>query len=80
MDAARAHVITVRVKPRSSGSALEQDATGAWVARLRSAPVDGRANAELIALVAARFGCPRSAVTIRTGRAGRLKRVEITGR
>jgi uncharacterized protein YggU (UPF0235/DUF167 family) len=77
--AARGHVITVRVTPRSRVSVLEQDLSGAWVARVRSAPVDGKANAELVALVAERFGCPRSAVRVRTGASARLKRIEIAG-
>ena len=40
-------VISVRAKPRSSVSALEPEAAGTWIARLRTSPVDGKANAEL---------------------------------
>jgi uncharacterized protein (TIGR00251 family) len=50
---------------------------GTWQARLKSPPVDGRANAELVALIAARFGCPKTAVTIKSGRSSRLKLVRI---
>jgi len=70
-------VITVRAKPRASVSALEPDTNGAWVARLRASPVDGKANAELIALVAERFGCARSCVSLVSGASARLKRVRI---
>lgn len=70
-------VIKVRVKPRSRESRLEQAADGTWLASLKSPPVDGKANAELIALVAEQFGCTRSAVTIRSGAAGRIKLVSI---
>jgi uncharacterized protein YggU (UPF0235/DUF167 family) len=70
-------VISVRAKPRSSVSALEQEASGTWVARLRSSPVDGKANAELIALVAKHFGCARSAVAVVSGATARLKLVRI---
>jgi uncharacterized protein YggU (UPF0235/DUF167 family) len=70
-------VITVRAKPRSSVSALEAEASGQWVARLRSSPVDGKANAELIALVAKQFGRPRSCVSIVAGASARLKLVRI---
>ena len=72
-------VITVRAKPRSSVSALEQQAAGNWVARLRSSPVDGKANAELIALVAKHFGCARSSVSVVSGATARLKLVRISG-
>ena len=51
-------VITVRAKPRSSVSALEPEGPGTWVARLRSSPVDGKANAELVALVVKHFAAP----------------------
>jgi uncharacterized protein YggU (UPF0235/DUF167 family) len=47
------------------------------VAKLKSPPVDGKANAELIALVAARFGCRKAAVSIKAGAGGRMKLVQI---
>jgi uncharacterized protein len=66
----------VRVKPNARISSLEERA-GVWQARLKSPPVDGRANAELIALIAARFGCAKTAVTIRAGATGRIKLIRI---
>ena len=73
-------VITVHAKPRSSVSALEpQGAPGTWVARLRSSPVDGKANAELVELVARHFGCTRSCVSVISGATARLKLVRIHG-
>ena len=69
--------IQVRVKPNARASLLEQAADGSWCAQLKSPPVDGKANAELIALVARHFGCPRAAVTIRHGASGRTKLVQI---
>lgn len=69
--------LQVRVKPRSRVSSLERLSDGTWVARLRAPPVDGRANEELVALVAERFGRPKSAVTIRAGAGGRTKLVRV---
>ena len=70
--------LRIRVKPRSSVSQLEEpDADGVWLARLKSAPVDGKANAELIALLARRFACSKSAVLIKSGAGGRIKQVQI---
>jgi len=69
--------LQIKVKPRSRVSSLEQVDDGSWVAKLKSPPVDGKANAELIALVARHFGCPRSAVRIRAGASGRLKLVQV---
>jgi uncharacterized protein (TIGR00251 family) len=70
-------MIEVRVKPRSRASALVQAADGTWLASVRAPPVDGEANAELVALVAKQFRCRRSAVSIRSGASGRLKLVRI---
>ena len=73
-------LIRVRVKPNARESALEQEPAGTWLARLKAPPVDGKANAELIGLVARRFGCPRSAVSIKSGAGSRTKLVKIASR
>lgn len=73
-------IIEVRVKPRSGVRTLVQGEDGKWLAQLKAAPVAGKANQELIALVAAQFGCPKSAVTIKSGLSGRTKLVRIESR
>ena len=75
----RSFVITVRAKPRSAISSLEVEASGTWLARLRSPPVDGKANAELITLIAEHFGCSKSSITVLSGASARLKLVRISG-
>ncbi|MBX3418452.1 MAG: DUF167 domain-containing protein [Pirellulaceae bacterium] len=70
-------VLTIRVKPRSRVSELTQAEDGSWVAKLKSPPVDGKANAELLELIAAHFKCPKSAVKIKSGASGRTKLVCI---
>ena len=70
-------LIRVKVKPNARLSALEQSDDGEWLAYLKAAPVDGRANQELIALVADRFKCRKSSVSIKSGASGRLKLVRI---
>ena len=72
-----ARTLQIKVKPNSRASVLEQAADGTWVARVKAPPVDGKANAELVELVAAHFGCRKSAVVIRSGASGRIKRVRI---
>jgi len=74
---ATAQFIQVKVKPNAGASVLRQDESGAWFAQLKSAPVDGKANSELVNLIARQFGCSRSAVTIRSGGGARLKLVRI---
>ncbi len=70
-------LIQVKVKPNARASVLEETSPGEWLARLKSPPVDGKANEELIALVAKHFACRKSAVTIKSGASGRMKRVRI---
>lgn len=69
--------LQIKVKPNARVSVLSQAADGSWGASLKSPPVDGKANAELIALVAAHFGCRKAAVRITSGASGRTKLVTI---
>lgn len=70
-------ILQVKVKPRAQVSDLIQASDGTWVARLKSPPVDGKANEELIGLVARQFQCRKSAVTIKAGATGRTKLVMV---
>ena len=70
-------IIELRVKPGARVSQLTRQADGTWLAQLKSPPVDGKANAELIALVAKEFRLRRAQVRIRTGAGGRRKLVVI---
>ena len=73
-------IIRVKVKPNAKTSSLEPTSQGEFVAHLRSPPTDGRANAELIELVARYFRCPRACVSIKSGAGSRIKRVAILNR
>ena len=68
--------LQIKVKPGARVSSLDE-LDGAWLAQLKAPPVDGKANAELIALVAERFGCRKNQVTIKAGAGGRTKLVLI---
>ena len=70
-------VIEVKVKPGARLSTLTRCDDGSWLAQLKAAPVQGQANAELIALVARHFGCAKAAVTIKSGAGARRKRLQI---
>jgi uncharacterized protein (TIGR00251 family) len=69
--------LRVSVKPNARASSLERREDGTWVARLKSPPVDGRANEELIALVASEFRCRKSDVTLKAGAASRTKVLRV---
>lgn len=47
--------------------------------RLAAPPVDGKANAALVAFVAKHCGLPKSAVTLVGGQCSRAKRLRIEG-
>ena len=70
-------ILLVKAKPNARVSALTQQDDGTWLAHLKSPPVDGKANAELIALLADHFGCRKQDVTIKAGASARIKRVTI---
>jgi uncharacterized protein (TIGR00251 family) len=72
-------VVQIKVKPNSRASRLEQQEDGTWLAQLKSPPVDGKANEELIALVAKHFELSKSDVSIKSGASSRLKLVQING-
>ena len=67
----------MKVKPNARVSRLTPATEGPWLAQLKAPPVDGKANAELVALVAGHFGCSRAAVSIRSGAGGRVKWLRI---
>jgi uncharacterized protein (TIGR00251 family) len=69
--------LQVKVKPNARTSSLVQGEDGTWLATLKSPPVDGKANAELVALVADHFRCPKAAVSIKSGASGRMKLVRV---
>ena len=70
-------ILQVKVKPRARASLLEQGPDGTWTAQIKSPPIDGKANAELIGLVAKHFGCRKADVAIKSGASGRTKLVKI---
>ncbi len=70
-------ILRVKVKPNAREHTLTEGEDGIWLARLKSPPVDGKANQELVELIAAHFGCAKSAVEIKSGASSRLKMVRI---
>jgi hypothetical protein len=67
----------VKVKPNSKVQKIEEEADGSLSVRLKSPPVDGKANEELIKLLAEKFDVPKSHITIKSGLSSRQKLVEI---
>ena len=73
-------VLNVRAQPRSSKAGID----GLWgddavKVRIRSAPVDGKANKELIETLADAFGLPKSSVSFKGGETSKTKRILLRG-
>jgi uncharacterized protein (TIGR00251 family) len=73
-----ATIIQIKVKPNSRVSLLQQNDDGTWLAQIKAPPVDGKANEELIALVARHFRLRKSAVSIKSGGSSRIKLIQIS--
>jgi uncharacterized protein (TIGR00251 family) len=72
--------LQIKVKPNAKRSALEVQEDGTWKASIKSPPVDGKANKELITLISKTLKCPKRAISIKIGTAGRMKIVTIEDR
>ena len=70
-------ILRVKVRPSSRSSSLTQESDGTWRAQLKSPPVDGKANEELVALIATHFKCRKADVVIKSGASGRIKLVRV---
>jgi uncharacterized protein (TIGR00251 family) len=69
--------LTIRVVPRASKPGIAGTRGGALLVRLQSAPVEGAANEELVALLAQTFGVARRDVRVVAGEHSRVKRVTL---
>ena len=75
-----AHVeFTVHVRPRARRATVGGEHADALEVRVRAAPVDGAANAEVIELVAAALGLRRKDVELVSGATARRKRLRAHG-
>lgn len=70
-------IIQVKVKPNARVAVLEEMSDGTWLARVKSLPVEGKANDELVAMIAQHFNRRKSQVSVRSGAFGRVKLVKI---
>ena len=72
-------ILKVKVKPGAREEALTQLADGSWQASVKAPPVDGKANAALIALLAREWRLPKTSLSLESGATQRLKRIHIKG-
>lgn len=70
-------ILRIKVQPRASRNALGEVLGDRFKLYLTAPPVDGQANAAVIAFLAKAFGVPKNQVVIRRGETGRDKEVHI---
>ncbi|MGX1098329.1 DUF167 family protein [Amorphus sp. MBR-141] len=76
--------VRVRLTPRADRDAVDgvrtlSDGSEVLAARVRAIADKGKANKALEALLAATFGLPKSAVSLRSGHTARIKTVRLEG-
>jgi uncharacterized protein len=67
----------VKVKPNSKQQKIAEQSDGSLTVHLKSPPVDGKANEELIKLLADKFDVSKSQIRIKSGLSSRQKLIEI---
>ncbi|NJK70481.1 MAG: DUF167 domain-containing protein [Microcoleus sp. SU_5_3] len=70
-------ILTVKVKPNSKQQSIQKQPDGSLIVHLKSPPIDGKANQELIVLLAKKFNLSKSSIAIKSGFSSRNKLVEI---
>ena len=78
-ETAEGVVLNVRAQPRSSRSGVDGVVGDALKVRIRSAPVDGKANKELVETLADFFSLPKSRVSCVGGETSKSKRIVLAG-
>ena len=76
-DEGDALVLSLHVQPGAAHTAVDGEHGGALKLKLAAAPVEGRANAELLRWLAQAFGVPRRNVLLLRGETARAKVVRI---
>jgi len=69
--------IKIKVIPKSSVAHIEEDFEGNLRVKVKSAPIKGQANRELIELLAKYYKMPKNQINIISGQASKNKIVEI---
>jgi len=69
--------IQVKVKPNSKQQKIQEVSNNSLLVWLKSPPVDGKANQELIEILAKKYQVAKSQITIKSGLAAKTKLIEI---
>ena len=69
--------LLIKVKPNARENSLRQFQDGTWIEEVKAPPKDGKANRALIKVIAKQFNVTKSQVSIRRGKSGRTKLIQL---
>ena len=69
--------LLVKVKPNARENSIRQFQDGTWIAEVKAPPKDGKANRALIKVIAKQFNVTKSQVSIKRGKSGRTKLIQL---
>ena len=78
-ETAEGTILNVKAQPRSSKAGVDGLLGDAVKVKIKCAPVDGKANKELVDTLADVFGIPKSRVVFKSGETSKQKRILLTG-
>jgi uncharacterized protein len=78
-DGSESAEIAIYVQPGAKTTEISGEHDGALKLRINAPPVDGKANAAVIAFLAERCGVSKSKVTLLSGDTHRRKRLRVAG-
>ncbi|OKH27093.1 DUF167 domain-containing protein [Chroogloeocystis siderophila] len=67
----------MKIKPNSKFQSFIEEADGSLIIYVKSPPVEGEANIELVKILSEKFKIPRANIKINSGIVSRQKIVEI---
>lgn len=70
-------ILKIKVKPNSKQQILQTEPDGSLIVHLKSPPIEGKANQELIQFLAKSFKVSKSDIKIKSGLSSRHKLVEV---
>lgn len=78
-ETAEGVLLLVKARPRSSRAGIDGLFDGAVKVRIKCAPVEGKANKELIETLADAFDLPKASVVLVSGETAKTKRILLRG-
>lgn len=75
----REATLEIRVLPRASRNEIARQGDGRYRVKLTAPPVEGKANAALVKLLARHLGIPKRDISILAGSSSRTKTIQVAG-